>query len=244
MADKSGARVSKLKSISFRKAVHFAMCLYLLIPFFVNIGAFGLNPLLFYAITATAASLIYAAQVKRPIFADALFDAVAATRQNVMQQISRSAPNVKDQIKVLDDGISRIEKSVKDFVDQIERDYERRGGYLGMFMGAAGVLMSQAFTGNYVLYGILSVMLYDTMSAVGGVMLGHTRIPFTNSTVEGALVGAVALAVPLLILSGFNLGIVAVPATAIISEAYGIEDNFTIPVTTSLVAMALGLRVL
>ncbi|MGC8601576.1 MAG: phosphatidate cytidylyltransferase [Thermoprotei archaeon] len=245
MADETKAtRLLKLRSIAMRKSFHFMMCVYLLLPFFTDLSSFGLTPLIFYALNATAASLIYAAQVKRPIFADALFEALNTTRQSVIQQIARAAPNAKEQIRALDDGINRIEKSVKDFVDQMERDYEKRGGYLGMFMGAAGVLIAQAFTGSYVVYGIISVMFYDTMSAVGGVALGRIKIPYSSSTVEGAVIGAASLLVPLFLLTGVKLTALAIPATAIISEAYGIEDNFTIPITTSVVGMVLGLRAL
>ncbi|WP_243678406.1 hypothetical protein [Vulcanisaeta distributa] len=140
----------------------------------------------------------------------------------------------------------RLEKTVKELLESVERDYERRGGYLGILMGAiGGVLISQLLTGNYVIYGIISVIVYDTMSAIGGVLLGRVRLPpFSNATMEGTLVGMASLAIVLFLFTNQLISSLAVTVVAALAEAYGMEDNLAIPVTTSLIAMALRLPVI
>ncbi|WP_054849772.1 hypothetical protein [Vulcanisaeta sp. JCM 14467] len=99
-------------------------------------------------------------------------------------------------------------------------------------------------TGNYVIYGIISVIVYDTMSAIGGVLLGRVKLPFSNATMEGMLVGMASLAIVLFLFTNQLIGTFAITVVAALAEAYGFEDNLAIPVTTSLMAMALRLPVI
>lgn len=224
-----------------RKVVHVLLSTVLLLPYLVDLSKYGLTPLLYYSLAATGASLVYAAQIRRPMLTQALLDALLNARQVFFQQLEKYPRNVKEQVDALNEGLNKLEVSIREFVNSVERDYERRGGYLGMLMGAIGVLLADILAGNYVVYGVLSVMVYDTMSAVGGVALGRVRIPFTNSTLEGTLVGMACLALLLFLLTGALGSALFIPATAAVTEMIGIEDNLSIPLTTSIVAMALRL---
>jgi len=233
------SRYLKLKSIGLRKVIHVSLSALLLVPYLVALNQYGLTPTLYYALLATTASVLYAAQVKKPILTQAMIDAVVNARQVFLLQSEKYPKNVKDQIDALSDSLNKFERNVRDFLEYLERDYEKRGGYLGILMGSLGVLLAQVFSGNYVIYGILSVMIYDTMSAVGGVTLGRLKIPLTNSTVEGSLIGMLSLSVVLFALTRDLSLAFTIPLTAAITETIGIEDNFTIPLTTSVLAMAL-----
>ncbi|WP_054854714.1 hypothetical protein [Vulcanisaeta sp. JCM 16161] len=238
------SRIEQLKAMALRKLIHVVLSVFLIIPFIINLNAYGISTTLYFTLIALGVSVIYVIQVKRPIITIVLLDALTSARRSILQQITKSPIGSAIPIDTLDDGLMRLEKTVKELLESVERDYERRGGYLGILMGAIGVLISQLLTGNYVIYGIISVIVYDTMSAIGGVLLGRVRLPFSNATMEGALVGMASLAIVLSLLTNQVIGSLAITVVAALAEAYGMEDNLAIPVTTSLMAMALRLPII
>ncbi len=235
------SRVEQLRAMALRKLIHVTLSIFLVIPFIVNLRAYGLSTTQYFTLIVLGVSVIYVIQVKRPIITVVLLDALTSARRAILQQVIKSPIASAIPIDALDDSLIRLEKTVKELLESVERDYERRGGYLGILMGAIGVLISQLLTGNYVAYGIVSVIVYDTMSAIGGVLLGRVKLPFSNATMEGALVGMASLAIVLFLLTNQLIGSFAITVVAALAEAYGMEDNLTIPVATSLMAMVLRL---
>nr|WP_245522491.1 phosphatidate cytidylyltransferase [Vulcanisaeta distributa] len=238
------SRIEQLKAMALRKLIHVALSIFLIIPFIVNLKTYGISTTLYFTLITLGVSVIYVIQVKRPIITIVLLDALTSARRSILQQITKSPIGSAIPIDTLDDGLMKLEKTVKELLESVERDYERRGGYLGILMGAIGVLISQLLTGNYVIYGIMSVIVYDTMSAIGGILLGRVRLPFSNATMEGTLVGMASLATVLFLFTNQLIGSLAVTVVAALAEAYGMEDNLAIPITTSLMAMALRLPVI
>ncbi|ADY00410.1 phosphatidate cytidylyltransferase [Vulcanisaeta moutnovskia 768-28] len=220
------------------------LSVFLIIPFIVNLGVYGISMTLYFALIALGVSVIYVIQVKRPIITVILLDALTSARRSILQQVIKSPIGSAIPIDTLNDGLMRLEKTVKELLESVERDYERRGGYLGILMGAIGVLISLLLTNNYVIYGIISVIVYDTMSALGGVLLGRVKLPFSNATMEGTLVGMASLVTVLFLLTNQLIGSLTITVVAALSEAYGMEDNLAIPVTTSLIAMVLKLPII
>ncbi|MGC8606214.1 MAG: phosphatidate cytidylyltransferase [Vulcanisaeta sp.] len=238
------SRIEQLKAMALRKLIHVVLSVFLIIPFIVNLGVYGISMTLYFALIALGVSVIYVIQVKRPIITVILLDALTSARRSILQQVIKSPIGSAIPIDTLDDGLMRLEKTVKELLESVERDYERRGGYLGILMGAIGVLISLLLTNNYVIYGIISVIVYDTMSALGGVLLGRVKLPFSNATMEGALVGMTSLVTVLFLLTNQLIGSLAITVVAALAEAYGMEDNLAIPVTTSLIAMVLKLPII
>ncbi len=239
------SRIEQLKAMALRKLIHVTLSVFLIIPFIVNLEAYGISTTLYFTLIVLGVSVIYVIQVKRPIITVVLLDALTSARRSILQQVIKSPIGSAIPIDTLDDGLMRLEKTVKELLESVERDYERRGGYLGILMGAiGGVLISQLLTGNYVIYGIISVIVYDTMSAIGGILLGRVKLPFSNATMEGALVGMASLAIVLFLFTNQLINSLAITVVAALAEAYGMEDNLAIPVTTSLMAMALRLPII
>ncbi|BDR91354.1 phosphatidate cytidylyltransferase [Vulcanisaeta souniana JCM 11219] len=230
--------------MALRKLIHVVLSVFLIIPFIMNLGIYGISTTLYFTLITLIVSVIYVIQVKRPIITIMLLDALTSARRSILQQITKSPISSAIPLDTLDDSLMKLEKTVKELLDSVERDYERRGGYLGILMGAIGVLISQLLTGNYVIYGIISVIIYDTMSALGGTLLGRVKLPFSNATMEGALVGMASLAIVLFILTNQLIGPLAITVVAALAEAYGMEDNLAIPVTTSLIALVLKLPII
>ncbi len=231
--------------MALRKLIHVVLSVFLIIPFIMNLGIYGISTTLYFTLITLIVSVIYVIQVKRPIITIMLLDALTSARRSILQQITKSPISSAIPLDTLDDSLMKLEKTVKELLDSVERDYERRGGYLGILMGGAiGVLISQLLTGNYVIYGIISVIIYDTMSALGGTLLGRVKLPFSNATMEGALVGMASLAIVLFILTNQLIGPLAITVVAALAEAYGMEDNLAIPVTTSLIALVLKLPII
>jgi dolichol kinase len=237
-------RIEQLKAVALRKLIHVVLSVFLIIPFIIDLSNYGLTNTLYFTVIALGASIIYAVQVKRPIITLVIIDAITSVRKSILQQLSKSPIGSVIFLETVEDGLIRLEKTFKDLLETVERDYERRSGYLGILMGAIGVLLSQLLVGNYVIYGIMSLIIYDTMSALGGVLMGRVKLPFSNATMEGALIGMASLALVLYLITGRLIGTLAITVTAALAEAYGIEDNLAIPITTSLIAAALGMPII
>lgn len=238
------SRLEKLRAMALRKLIHVVLSIFLIVPYIVNLNLIGLTMQLYFTILMIGVAFIYVIQVKRPIITTMLTDALVSARRIILQQLTKTSPNLLSSFEMLDEGLLRLEKTMKELLESVERDYERRGGYLGILMGMVGVLASNLITGNYVFYGIISVIVYDTMSALGGTLLGRVNLPFSNATIEGMLVGMASLLIILLLFTNNLIGSLAITVAAALAETYGIEDNLTIPIVTSLMALALKMPVI
>ncbi|MFP3216967.1 MAG: phosphatidate cytidylyltransferase, partial [Vulcanisaeta sp.] len=134
-------RIEQLKAVALRKLIHVVLSVFLIIPFIINLSNYGLTNTLYFTIIALGASIIYAVQVKRPIITLVIIDAITSVRKSILQQLSKSPIGSVIFLETVEDGLIRLEKTFKDLLETVERDYERRSGYLGILMGAIGVLL-------------------------------------------------------------------------------------------------------
>ncbi len=231
------SKLESLKAMTFRKAIHIALSIFLVIPFIADLSIIGLDMTTYFALLTLVASIIYSIQIKRPLITMVIQDVIETARRAVQHQLEP----LRDRQDVLSEGLLKLERHFRAILETVERDYERKGGFLGVLMGAIGVTLSCIFTNWYAVYGIVSIIVYDTASALGGVLFGRNRLPMSNATLEGALTGIAALTLTLYLITGNPIDSLIVSLVAAIAEAYGVEDNLSIPVTTSVTAMALKL---
>ncbi|MEM4580948.1 MAG: hypothetical protein QW092_01135, partial [Candidatus Korarchaeum sp.] len=136
------------------------------------------------------------------------------------------------QIKQLESLIESFER----LVSMVERDYERRSGWLGLMSGLIGGASSYFIFGFHVIYGVLGLLLVDGISTIVGMNIGVIKVPFTNKTVEGTLAGFLSFSVALTIITGNFSSSLIVASASSLAELYGIEDNITVPLVASALA--------
>lgn len=236
------SRINRVKALLYRKLIHILFSVGLIIPLFMGFN--DADTQLYYTVLLFGASILYIYQVKRPLISVVIRNALDEARRNVKASMVKvaeaiNAPNVKELISSID----KFEYAFNEFVRSIERDYERKWGYLGVLMGMVGIYISYIAVNTYVYYGALALIFYDTSSALFGTVIGRTRMPYSGTTVEGVLMGSLIFSlvlgalvgvsyVPILYMIGIALGI---------AESYSGEDNLTIPIVASLLAYLLKL---
>ncbi|MCS7103699.1 MAG: hypothetical protein NZ992_07470, partial [Candidatus Korarchaeum sp.] len=132
--------------------------------------------------------------------------------------------------------IETILESFERLVSMVERDYERRSGWLGLISGLIGGSSSYFIFGPHVTYGVLGLFLVDGISTIVGMNFGSKRVPFTAKTVEGTLAGFLSFLIALALITGDFLNALIVASVSSLAELYGIEDNITVPLTSSALA--------
>ncbi len=198
-----------------RKMIHmlFSIVMYLplQISYFIKI-----DPVQFYAVVVAIVTWIYALKVKGP------------PPGIDLDEMRRKLRESGEQFKIIDKAISSVEQLIGD----IERDYEKKSGWIGLLSGAIGISVSYILFGDLFIVGILALAVLDGIAAIVGISYGKNRIPFSHGTLEGTLSGALSYFLSLLLItSPLNAAIITI--TASIAELYGIEDNITVPITAT-----------
>ena len=207
------------KGLAIRKTVHLALTGLLALPLLVGLD----NYEAYYALLLISASILYSLQVKRPL--------VLARARTLLMTMLDSA--IRSGLHI-GEAAERIMSVVEELIREAERDYERRWGYLGVLMGATSIyLVATLFDRDSLIVAVLSLAVYDTASAVAGSLIGRTKLPMSGASLEGGLVGFSAYLASLVLIGVEPIIAVLVSASAIIAEAYGVEDNFSLPLTTS-----------
>jgi len=235
--DQSLSRINRLKSLLYRKLIHLLLSLLLIVPLFTGLSS--IDTQLYYTVILIGVSLLYIYQVKKPLISVVIRDALEDARHNVRANILKMTEALNATIvKELLVSMDRLEYMFSEFVRSIERDYERKWGYLGVLMGVVGVYASFVITGDYAYYGVLALIFYDTSSALFGTLIGRVRMPYSNTTIEGILMGTLVFSLVLAALIGISyLPILYLTGIALgVAESYSGEDNLTIPIVASLMA--------
>ncbi len=137
-------------------------------------------------------------------------------------------------------GIEVVLDSFNHLVRLVERDYERRAGWLGALSGLIGVSSTYFLFGILAFYGILALILTDGISSIVGILLGKIRIPLSDGTVEGTLAGFLSYYAALMYLTGNPQLALIIAIASSIAELYGGEDNISVPIVSTLTAFLLG----
>lgn len=198
------------ESETLRKIIHMLFSLLLVIPL---IFRDYIEPGIIYGAALAFGGVIYSMQVKGP---------------PEWLRASMQLPQIK-QLESLIESFERL-------VSMVERDYERRSGWLGLMSGLIGGASSYFIFGFHVIYGVLGLLLVDGISTIVGMNIGVIKVPFTNKTVEGTLAGFLSFSVALTIITGNFSSSLIVASVSSLAELYGIEDNITVPLVASALA--------
>ncbi|MEM2542326.1 MAG: hypothetical protein QXR35_02555 [Candidatus Korarchaeum sp.] len=198
------------ESETLRKIIHMLFSLLLVIPLILRDY---IEPGIIYGAALAFGGVIYSMQVKGP---------------PEWLRASMQLPQIK-QLESLVESFERL-------VSMVERDYERRSGWLGLMSGLIGGASSYFIFGFHVIYGVLGLLLVDGISTIVGMNIGVIKVPFTNKTVEGTLAGFLSFSVALTIITGNFSSSLIVASVSSLAELYGIEDNITVPLVASALA--------
>ncbi|WP_052883191.1 phosphatidate cytidylyltransferase [Thermoproteus tenax] len=225
-----------IRGLLVRKAFHIIGVILLATPFLAGVSENYIS--IYYALLALVAGVFYSIQIKRPQLLLELRADIFRSLQSMFENLERLVPVQRSDLKIqYDEIIIMIERAI----EEAERDYEKRGGYLGLLMGAVGVLISYTIFGFvYLLPAIIGLAIYDTFSALVGSAFGRHRLPRAHATVEGVLGGSIPTFVALMWANYGVLGSLIITLFVVFAEAYGIEDNLTIPIAASLAAFLMA----
>ncbi|MEM3832652.1 MAG: hypothetical protein QW128_03510 [Thermoprotei archaeon] len=183
----------------------------------------NINPIQFYGFIIALATWIYALKVKGPPPGISLDEIVKKMR------------DASEQFKIIEKAISSVEQTISD----IEREYEKRAGWIGLLAGAIGISVSYILFNDLFVIGILALTVLDGVAAIAGITFGKVRIPYSHGTVEGTLSGALSYLLVLLFLTK-PVNALIITLTATIAELYGIEDNITVPISATAIYFILS----
>lgn len=206
------------ESETLRKIIHMILSLLLAAPLLLEDY---IEPGIIYGAALAFGGVVYSMQVKGP---------------PEWLRTSMQLPQIK-QLESLLESFERL-------VSMVERDYERRSGWLGLMSGLIGGASSYFIFEYYVIYGVLGLFLVDGTSTIVGMNIGAIKVPFTNKTVEGTLAGFLSFSIALALITGNFFGSLIVASASSLAELYGIEDNIAVPLVASALAYLTSLPLL
>ncbi len=229
------------RGLVIRKIIHAVFSSLLLLPIIVHHYLQMVRPDVCYVIVTFIACMIYVVYFKRSIIFEAFrsqIEVLAKTFSKILPQLANQP--IQNMINQLQLSFQKFETKMRELLDIAQRDYERRYSFVGILMGSIGVLCSYVLFHTYAIYGILGLAVYDTVSALAGATYGRHRLPFSIVTLEGCATGITAYYIVLLLTGLRPLTGLIVSIVAALAEAYGVEDNLSIPIFTSLAAYLLS----
>ncbi|RLE87683.1 MAG: hypothetical protein DRJ49_06100 [Thermoprotei archaeon] len=227
----------------WRKLVHVLLSMILFLPL-VNsdlLAAYGVSVVQFYIILVLISLYLNVIQIRRPSLRKELKDIIRATRYKVIEQVMKILKlkelKAGSMIEEFEYRLEKIEDILDSLIGSMEREYEKRWGYIGATFATSTVLAMYTLFGEYVKYGILGLLVFDPMAAVGGFLLGRHRWPLVEATIEGSILASLIYFTILLVLIKSSPILALVTTTAVMfAEAYGVEDNISITLAGTIAA--------
>lgn len=220
-----------------RKSLHFLLSLVLLIPFILSYFKIVFDKAVFYSVLSILTLTLNAIQIKRPLLRNEVKKFMQESRGKFFVDIKNFIPvrsqvtsNVLDKIE---EKIREVEELIDYQLSTVERDYEKRGGYVGLTYGVLGVTISYFLFNDYALYGVISLATIDSVSTLIGGLAGAHRLPFIDKTFEGSISGFIVFLTVLILMGVSPLNSLILSILATVVEAYAIEDNLLLPIAVS-----------
>jgi dolichol kinase len=226
-------RLGELRSLFARKFFHVAFVALLAVPFFVEIPAEW-----YLAALTFVGGVVYSIQVRQPSAWEEFRENFFRSLEEVFNRLEDLLPLDKPLLK------TQYQNAVRQLEEMIlaaERDYEKRYGYLGILMGAVGFLVAVAIFGKaHLLASVVSMAVYDAVSAVVGTLLQGWRIA-GKLTLWGTGAGALSNVLALVAVGYSAFSALLITAFVVLADALSPEDNLTIPPAAAAASYLSGL---
>ncbi len=240
----SEAKREQAKLVLKRKLFHMLFVSFMLVPFLVElkVGDYVVSYVQYFSILLGFAVVVNVTVVRMPEIRDEIIRQSRLFRKQFTEIMAASKPTrgMAELIEKFNEHLTKFEDMLIREISLIERDYEKRGGYIGMVAGAASVLIVASFLPEFLLPSILTLFTIDVVSAIVGAVFGRVFLPYSTSTLEGCIFGALSF-LPVALGYMDLLTAVFVSLALAFVEAYSIEDNFFLPISCALLMCAISL---
>ncbi len=242
--------MNSTQSEIIRKIIHTIFTLLLLIPLstpykslFGNMLSVFRNidpTLLTYSILLFVSAFINTIQIKMPYMRMPILSIFREYRKKILEYISSSQLNIPlgEIVKELDRIFSRYEDHLTSFIDRIERDYEKRYGYVSVTFALISIFLSYALFGDDAYVGILALAITDSVTSIVTILDRRGRKVFKH-TVKSYAIAFLVFAFFLVLATKNVLVSMLISMIAVVTEMFSPEDNLTIPLITTLAFSAL-----
>lgn len=214
----------------YRKIVHLSLCILLLYPFLFPLPR-PLSIYTWYALGLLAAAGINSIAVKR----FKLVMELETFRRELHDLLSTVDENLRKHLYILEEAIEELHRFIERQLSLLERDYERREGYVGLLYGMIGAVASVMVAPCHTFYGVAALALVDATASIASILLWKMEKTIAG---EAAAFAAYTL---FLLASGANpLYSVAVSFLVTTTEYFSPEDNLTVPFVGTILAAIMG----
>jgi len=196
-----------------------------------------LDAKVFYSILSIAALTLNAIQIKKPLLRSEVKGFMRERREKFFNDIRNYIPLKSRVTSQVIDKVEEKIRGIEDLIDYqlsiVERDYEKRGGYIGLTYGILGVTLSYFLFEDYAFYGVVSLATTDAVATLVGGLAGVHKLPLTSKTFEGSIAGFITFFTVLLSIGASPLRSLILSIAAAAVEAYTVEDNLLLPIIVS-----------
>ncbi len=219
----------------YRKGVHVLLCSLLLVPFYIRLSIplhayYGLGLFLTALLNSFVAKKIQ------------LSEDIKAIEEYVKAFRGLLEKHIGEPIKAIEEPLYRLERFALEQINTLQRDYEKKEGYVGLLYGMIGVSTTYLVFPHHIFYGALALLLVDPVASLTGMATGEMRRPPLHGTISGfASSSALYAALLYFFMDVPPLSAALVALAASTAEILSMEDNLTIPFAASLAAWALAL---
>jgi len=240
------AEQRRFRSELARKLLHVTLALLLLLPLSpwygqaaASAGFEGDAALSTYALLLVAALFVSTLRVRKPELRDSILRISREARKLVLQHVKSLGP-LHEVLEGVEQALDRAEQGFFALVDAVERDYEKRYGYVAAICAVASVLASYALFGPAATArGILALAIVDPLASVLTLLLGGRKILKHNPF--SVAVSALALSAALAAAGEKPSRALLLGAAASFIELVSPEDNLTLPLGMAALAYLLEL---
>jgi len=192
-----------------------------------------MSPEEYYSILLVISSIFNSFLIKKPLLSRELQINFEKQRKKIFDLLLKNSPTTFKSLLSFEKWIASLEKVIQDEIRRMEREYEKKGGYIGIIYGIIGVYISYIIFKKYTFYGIIALMVIDPIAAVFGKGFGKNRVPITHKSIEGTLFATLFFTIVLMFLGLHPTKAIIISLLTSLVELFSIEDNLTIPLTSS-----------
>lgn len=220
----------EVKREIYRKFVHILLSVILLVPFFANVPL-PLSVYAYYAVGLFTAAFLNSIAAKRYVFLARLASFRESLEQRIsgIQELQKRVP-----LRAIEDAFVGLIEFIGQQIELLERDYEKREGYVGLLYGMIGGTVSLLISPCHAAYGLLALAVVDPVASLSNLLLNRGK---------SFLGDLLALGVYLVVLLWLRVPVttcVLLAIAASVAEYFSVEDNLTIPPIVTLLAFILG----